>query len=61
MERGVGQEYGERGTALWALNGLTTYYQNEKNFRDEEQKFVNIMQGTAAARVNKFCELAVAV
>lgn len=61
MEGGIGQEYGERGTALWALNGLTTYYQNEKNFRDDEQKFMNIMQGTAAARVQKFYDLAVAI
>lgn len=61
MEGGIGQEYGERGTALWALNGLTTYYQNEKNFRNDEQKFMNIMQGTAAARVQKFYDLAVAV
>ena len=61
MENGIGQEYGERGTAMWALNGLTTYYQNVKNFRNEEQKFINIMQGTAANRVQKFYELAMAV
>lgn len=61
MEKGIGQEIGERGTAMWALNGLTTYYQNEANFRDDEQKFMNIMQGTAAAKVQKFYELAMAV
>lgn len=61
METGIGQEIGERGTAMWALNGLTTYYQNEANFRDDEQKFINIMQGTAAAKVQKFYNLAIAV
>ena len=61
MENGVGQDISERGTAMWALNGLTTYYQNEKKFRDEEAKFLNIMQGTAAAKVQKFYDLAMAV
>jgi hypothetical protein len=61
MECGIGQDLGERGTAMWALNGLTTYYQNVKNYRDDEQKFINIMQGTAAAKVQKFYDLAMAV
>lgn len=61
MECGIGQDLGEHGTAMWALNGLTTYYQNVKNYRDDEQKFINIMQGTAAAKVQKFYDLAMAV
>ena len=61
MEKGVGQEYGERGTAMWAINGLTTYYQNVKNFRDDEAKFTNIMQGTASIKLQKFHDLALAV
>lgn len=61
MEKGVGQEYGERGTAMWAINGLTTYYQNVKNFRDDEAKFTNIMQGTTALKVQKFHDLAMAI
>lgn len=61
MENGIGQEIGERGTAMWALNGLTTYYQNEANFRDDEQKFINIMQGTAALKVQRFYDLAMEV
>lgn len=61
MEKGVGQEYGERGTAMWAINGLTTYYQNVKNFRDDEAKFTNIMQGTAALKVQKMHDLAMAI
>ena len=61
MEKGIGQDFGERGTAMWAINGLTTYYQNEANFRDDEQKFLNIMQGTAANKVQKFYDLAMAI
>lgn len=61
MEKGVGQDYGERGTAMWAINGLTTYYQNVKNFRDDEAKFQNIMQGTAANKVQKMYDLAMAI
>lgn len=61
MEKGVGQDYGERGTAMWAINGLTTYYQNVKRFRDDEAKFSNIMQGTAALKVQKLHDLAMAI
>ena len=61
MEKGVGQDYCERGTAMLAINGLTTYYQNVKNFRDDEAKFTNIMQGTAANKVQKMYDLAMAI
>lgn len=61
MEKGVGQDYCERGTAMWAINGLTTYYQNVKNFCDDEAKFTNIMQGTAANKVQKMYDLAMAI
>ena len=57
MENGIGQDVGERGTALWALNGITTYYQNEANFRDEQKKFENIMNGTASNRLQRAYEL----
>lgn len=61
MESGVGQDFGERGTAMWALNGLTTYYQNAVKFRDDEQKFLSITNGTAATKVQKFYDLALAI
>lgn len=60
MERGIGQDYGERGTAMWALNGLTSYYQNEHNFRSEEVKFDSIQQGHASRKVEQMFELLVA-
>lgn len=38
VEDGVGQDM-HRGTALWLMNGITTYYQNNKEFRTSESKF----------------------
>lgn len=61
MLTGVGQDMGERGTAMWALNGLTTYYQNEKNYSSDELKFNNLMTGTAAMKVQKAYDLLVAI
>ena len=60
VESGVGQEYGERGTGMWLINGLTTYYQNEANYKSEEYKFDSIMQGQAARKLQKTYELLVA-
>lgn len=60
MEDGIGQELIESGTALWALNGLTTYYQNNANFKDAETKFDSIMDGNVYNKVNKAYSLLVA-
>ncbi len=54
---GVGQEYGEKGTGMWLINGLTSYYQNEVNYKSEEYKFDSIQQGQAAKKVQKAYEL----
>lgn len=51
LEIGIGQEYCVRGTGMWFLNGLTTFYQNEAKFKSEEHKFDSIMQGTVAKKV----------
>lgn len=61
VETGIGQDMGERGTALWALNGLTTYYQNDKNYSSDELKFNSMMTGTAASRLQRAYDLMVAV
>ena len=61
METGIGQDIGERGTALWALNGLTTYYQNEQNYSSMELKLNSVLNGTAANRLQKAYDLLVAV
>lgn len=61
IETGIGQDMGERGTALWALNGLTTYYQNDKNYSSAELKFNSLQNGTAQARLQKAYDLMLAV
>ena len=58
IESGVGQEYGEKGTALWAVNGLTSYYQNSVTYKNEEKKFNSIQAGRAQAKVQQAFELA---
>lgn len=57
IESGVGQDMGERGTALWVYNGLTSYFQNYADFRSEETKFDAIMQGRVQQKVFKATEL----
>ena len=56
METGIGQHGQETGTALWALNGLTTYYQNEANYSNEEIKFDSLLSGNAYNKVQQFHE-----
>ena len=58
---GLGQEIGERGTAMWALNGLTTYFQNERNYRNEEMKLDSVLQGHAASKLQQAYDLMIAV
>ena len=53
LENGVGQDMGERGTAMWVYNGLTSYFQNNAKFRDEETKFDAIMQGRVQQKIYK--------
>ena len=61
MESGIGQDIQEAGTAMWALNGLTTYYQNEANFSNDEIKFDSLMQGNAYQKIQKAQEMLLAV
>lgn len=51
LENGVGQEGQEKGTAQWALNGITSFYQNVQNFKDNETKFDSILDGNIAKKV----------
>ena len=50
---GVGQDGLETGTAQWLLNGITSYYQNVQNFKDDETKFDSIMDGNVSKKVQK--------
>lgn len=56
IEGGIGQDMGERGTAMWVLNGLTSYYQNNAKFRNEEVKFDAILQGRVQQKICKATE-----
>lgn len=51
IENGIGQDL-YRGTKLWLLNGLTTYFSNEKRYKTAEDKFDSITDGTDARKVN---------
>lgn len=53
LENGIGQDILDRGNGLWAINGITTFYQNEANFKNDEVKFDNIMDGNVYKKVNK--------
>lgn len=46
IESGVGQNIGERGTALHLINGITTHYQNSVDWKDSEKKFNAIIDGS---------------
>jgi phage/plasmid-like protein (TIGR03299 family) len=61
IETGIGQDNQEAGTAMWAINGLTTYYQNQANFSNDEIKFDSLMQGNAYNKIQKAQELLLAV
>lgn len=57
LENGVGQEYMERGNALWALNGITSYYQNVANYKNDEVMLDNMLDGQVYKKVNKAFEM----
>jgi hypothetical protein len=61
MESGIGQDIQEAGTGMWFINGLTTYFQNEANFSNEEIKFDSLMQGNAYQKIQKAQEMLLAV
>ena len=57
IESGIGQDILESGNALWAINGVTTYYQNNANFKNDEAKFTSIFDGNVQKKVQKAYEL----
>lgn len=50
IENGIGQDQ-HRGTRLWLINGLTTFYQNDKIWESEESKLKNILNGETSKQV----------
>ena len=57
---GIGQDLGETGTGMWLVNGLTSYYQNEVNYKSDEYKFDSIQQGQASRKIQMAYDLLVA-
>lgn len=49
IESGVGQNY-HQGTALWMLNGISTYYNNNE-FKSDQAKFESLYNGNAKSKV----------
>lgn len=47
LYQGVGQNILEPNTGIWLINGISTYYQNTANFKDNTKKFESIMEGHA--------------
>jgi len=60
LENGIGQDLLESGNGLWALNGITTYYQNVANFKNEEVKFDNVTDGNVYKKVQKAYDMLIA-
>lgn len=53
IEGGIGQDILERGNALWAINGITSFYQNNANFKNKEVMFDNIIDGSVYKKVQR--------
>lgn len=60
MESGVGQDILDKGNALWVVNGITSYYQNQANFKNNEVMFDNLMDGNVYKKVNKAYDMLLA-
>ena len=53
VESGIGQDILESGNALWAINGITSYYQNVANYKNNEVKFDSLSNGHVYKKMNK--------
>ena len=50
----------ECGNGLWVLNGVTTFYQNVANFKNDEVKFDNVTDGNVYKKVQKTYDMLIA-
>lgn len=51
LHTGIGQDILEKGNGLWLVNGLTTYYQNNFGWKDDEKKFNAITDGSVQQKL----------
>lgn len=56
IENGIGQQF-DRGTKLWLINGVTTMLHNESKWRNEENEFSALMEGSGLKKVQKAYDL----
>jgi phage/plasmid-like protein (TIGR03299 family) len=56
VESGKGQNY-HRGTALWLYNGISTYYNNNKNYSDASKQLMNLVNGNVPKLMNNVQQL----
>ena len=60
IENGVGQEYW-RGTKLWVYNGFTSFYNNNKTYKNgAEERFNSLIDGDAYKKCQKAFDLLIA-
>ncbi|WP_294242648.1 DUF932 domain-containing protein [Pseudobutyrivibrio sp.] len=57
LDYGVGQDSDDRSSAMWLINGITSYYQNYANYKSEETKFDNLMKGEVTRKLQKAYDL----
>ena len=57
LENGVGQNSDDRGSGMWLINGITTYFQNYVNYKSEETKFDNLMKGVVTRKLQNTYKL----
>ena len=53
LEFGIGQNVEDKGSGMWLINGITSYYQNYANYKSEESKFDNIQSGLTSKKLQK--------
>lgn len=60
VESGIGQDSEYRGSALWIINGITSYFQNYATYKSDETKFDNIQSGLASRKLQRAYDLTLA-
>lgn len=56
IDQGIGQEL-HRGTALWLFNGVSSYYNNGKTYKNQEERFESLSDGLAYKQTQKMFQL----
>ena len=61
VESGIGQNSEDKGSALWLINGITSYYQNYATYKSCETKFDSIQNGTASRKLQEAYNLVLSI